>query len=89
MKQPDQAIADFNIMMNTWEGAVKFSGAGKSGLEIAKLLGWLRPMSGGKNGQAMSHIPVVLRAYAEKKLGLKETKAPTWKPDFGALQKLR
>jgi len=30
--------SDFNIMLNTWDGAIKFSGTGKSDVEIARLL---------------------------------------------------
>ena len=31
--------------------------------------------------------PVILRAYAEKKLGMKETKALRWKPNLSAIPK--
>lgn len=32
---------DFLVMLNTWEGAVKFGGRGRQDIDIAQILGWL------------------------------------------------
>ena len=46
---------DFLVMLNTWEGAVNFSGPGSSEMDIAIMLGWLDVDS--SNGRSrMSHI---------------------------------
>lgn len=44
---------DFLVMLNTWEGAVKF-GDGRRETDVARLLGWTEAKAGGKD--AMSQI---------------------------------
>jgi len=50
--------SDFNIMLNTWDGAVEFAARGKSDIELANLLGWTRRQDTGRNGYRMNHIAV-------------------------------
>ena len=69
--------ADFNVMLNTWEGAVKYlnskgksvTGTGTTEIEIAKLLGWTRFRKKAKSNKLFliaNHIAVT--CYSAHKL---------------------
>jgi hypothetical protein len=59
--------SDFLIMLNTWEGAVRFTGnmfpVNDKAIDIAKLLGWVHPHSGGQGLQMSWAAAACASAY--------------------------